>query len=122
MADAAEKKYSKQTARESREHRAIVDIIFDELKVTTKYESDKEVDYGYKAKMHLSHFPDVLLRIGETELAISVVTNVKPKDDTDVAKSVKKRHNYFVEHGMKPIWFIENKELSIERDKNAIVL
>jgi hypothetical protein len=116
------RKYSKQTARESKEHRAIVDIIYDELKVTTKYESDKEVDYGYKAKMHLNHFPDVLLKIGETELAISVVTNVKSKDGTDVARSVKKRHHYFVEQGMKPIWFIGNKELSIEREKNDIVL
>ncbi|UJW57969.1 competence protein CoiA-like family [Bacillus sp. A116_S68] len=122
LADVAEKKYSKQTARESKEHRAIVDIIYDELSVTTRYESDKEVDYGYKAKKHLNHFPDVLLKIGETELAISVVTNVKAKNDLDVAKSVKKRHNYFIEHGMEPIWFIDNKELSIERDKNAIVL
>lgn len=122
LADVAEKKYSKQIARESKEHRAIVDIIYDELSVTTKYESDKEVDYGYKAKKHLNHYPDVFLKIGETELAISVVTNVKPKNDLDLAKSVKKRHNYFIENGMKPIWFINNKELSIERDKNAIVL
>lgn len=122
IADEAEKRYSKQIARESKKHRAIIDIIYDELKISSKINANVEVDYGYRAKIDLKFFPDIHLKIGRSELAISVVTNVQYKDDVSLSKAIEKRHSYFIKHGMKPIWFIENKELSVERDKNAIVL
>jgi hypothetical protein len=42
--------------------------------------------------------------------------------DSKLANQITKRHRYFLEQGMEPIWFIEKKEQSIEKDKNGIVL
>ena len=80
------------------------------------------VEYGYRAKMDLKQFPDIWLKVDKTEIAISIITNVNSNQDHTFAKEIKKRHKYFVERGMHPVWFIENKELAIEEGKNAIVL
>lgn len=122
VSDKAEKKYRKQVERENTQHKTIVDIFIDELKVTSRIKSNVSVDYGYRAKKKLKHFPDIWLKIDNAEIAISVVTNVIPNSDNTLAKDIKKRHSYFVEQGMHPVWFIENKELAIEKEKNAIVL
>jgi hypothetical protein len=47
---------------------------------------------------------------------------VKPTVDSKLANQISKRHRYFLDQGMEPIWFIEKKEQSIEKDKNATVL
>ncbi|WP_100334085.1 competence protein CoiA family protein [Bacillus alkalisoli] len=122
MADKAEKKYRKQTERETPQHKTLVDIFIDELKSTSKINPTINVDYGYRANINLKQYPDIFLKIGQTELAISIVTNVTPNLDATLAKEIQKRHKYFQQQGMHPIWFIENKELAIEKEKHAIVL
>jgi hypothetical protein len=81
-----------------------------------------KVDYGYKAKPELKEYPDLWVKIGEKEYGLSIVTNVKSSIDSKLANQITKRHQYFLEQGMKPIWFIEKDEQSIEKSKNALVL
>lgn len=122
VVDKAEKKYINQIKRETPKHQTMVQIVYDELQVQSRTRTGMDVDLGYSAKSHLSEFPDVWVKLGDKEFAISVLTNVNPHQDQVLSEKIIKRHRYFVEQGMQPIWFIENKELAIERDKNAIVL
>ncbi|KAA9023933.1 competence protein CoiA family protein [Niallia endozanthoxylica] len=121
-ADKAEKKYKKQIERETSQHKTLIDIFMDELKMTSKMNSSMSVDYGYKAKTDLKYYPDIWLKLDKNEVALSIVTNVNPASDQTLAKEMKKRHIYFLEQGMHPVWFIENKEIAIEKEKHAIVL
>ncbi|EJS68621.1 competence protein CoiA family protein [Bacillus cereus] len=118
----AEKRYSKQVERETVKHLVMVSIIYNELLTQSRNRDDVEVEYGYKVKHNLTEFPDIWVKVGKKEFAISVVTNVNFSKDDGLAKRIKKRHQIFIGDEMTPIWFIENKELSIEKDKNAIVL
>lgn len=122
VADKSEKKYRKQVERETPKHKTLVDIFIDELKVTSKINPNVSVDYGYRAKMNLTQYPDIWLKINDAEIAISIVTNVNPNADHKLAKEITKRHTYFLQQGMHPVWFIENKEFATEKEKNAIVL
>jgi hypothetical protein len=122
VADKSEKKYRKQVARETPKHRTLVDIFIDELKITSKINPQVFVDYGYRAKMNLTQYPDIWLEINGAEIALSIVTNVNPNVDHKLAKEITKRQKYFLQKGMHPVWFIENKELAMEKEKNAIVL
>ncbi|ULT57869.1 competence protein CoiA [Neobacillus drentensis] len=120
--DKAEKKYKKQIERETKVHQVIQAILHDELTTQAKNNPQLEVNYGYKAKPSLKEYPDIWVRIGNREFAISVVTNVTSTADSNLSNQISKRHQTFLEHGMEPIWFIEKKEQSIEKDKNSIVL
>lgn len=55
--DASEKRYTKQTGREAPNHRTMVNIVYDELSVQARIRDNMQVEYGYKAKRGLSHFP-----------------------------------------------------------------
>lgn len=120
--DQAEKRYRKQTERETKVHHAMLAILHDELANKKKKNSISELEYGYKAKPELKEYPDIWVKIGEKEYGISIVTNVKSSLDSKLANHITKRHKYFLEQGIKPIWFIEKDEQSIEKSKNAIVL
>jgi hypothetical protein len=112
----------KQIARESRTHKVILDIIFDELTTQSKINPALEVNYGYKKKTSMKEYPDIIFQNGAKKYAISIITNVKPNEDSKLAKQLIQRHHYFIEQDMEPIWFIEKKEHSVEVEKNSIVL
>ncbi len=120
--DKAEKRYRKQTERESKIHKTMVDIVYDELTIQSKIKANIDVNYGYRAKTELKEYPDIWVKIGTKEYALSIVTSISPKEDSKFAKMIIKRHEYFQEQGLEPIWFIEKKEHSIEKEKNSIVL
>ncbi|WML46695.1 competence protein CoiA family protein [Neobacillus sp. PS3-34] len=120
--DKAEKKYSKQVERETEKHPAMVSIVLDELLIQSRLRTDVQVEHGYKAKPDLLEFPDIWVQVSDKEFAISIVTNVHSSGDERLAKRIVQRHHHFLEHGMQPIWFIENKELVVEKEKHAIVL
>lgn len=120
--DRAEKRYNKQIARETKFHKVLVDIVFDELTIKSKINHDMLVNYGYKEKSSLKEYPDIWVKLKDREYALSIVTNVNPSHDSKLAYHIIKRHEYYIEQGMEPIWFIEKKEQSIEKDKNSIVL
>jgi len=118
----AEKRYSKQVARESENQPAIISMIMDELRQTEKLNQNVKADFGYRAKMDLTEYPDIWLKVKDIEYAISILTDVHPSNDSTLSKLIQKRHEYFIKNGLQPIWFIENKEIAIEKEKNAIVL
>jgi hypothetical protein len=120
--DQAERKYRKQTERETKKQKVLVDFIYDELSKQSKLKEDMYVEYGYKAKTKLKEYPDIIVKNGEKEFAITIVTNVNPLEDGYLAKQVIKRHDYFIQHKMEPIWFIEKKEQSIEQEKQSLIL
>ncbi|WP_053361476.1 competence protein CoiA family protein [Bacillus sp. FJAT-27251] len=120
--DKAEKKYRKQIEGESVLHRTMVDIVYDELTIQSKMKSNIEVNYGYRAKPELKEYPDVWIKIDTVEYALSVVTRVNSKEDSKFSNMITNRHEYFQLQGMEPIWFIEKKEQSVEKEKNSIIL
>lgn len=120
--DKAEKRYSKQTEREAKIHKVMVNIVHDELTVQAKNNPQITVDYGFKAKSFLKEYPDIWVKIAEKEFALSIVTDVKSTVDSKLANQITRRHKYFLDQGMEPIWFIEKNEQSIEKGKNALVL
>ncbi|MCT8139973.1 hypothetical protein H1D32_21085 [Anaerobacillus sp. CMMVII] len=66
--DKAEKKYSKQVARETKKHKVIIDIIYDELVVQSKIKPNIEVEYGFKAMPDLNEYPDIWVKVDNKEL------------------------------------------------------
>jgi hypothetical protein len=120
--DKAEKRYRKQIERESVVHKTMVDIVYDELTIQSKIKSNIDINYGYRAKPALKEYPDIWVKIGTKEYALSIVTSVNPKEDSKFSKMITNRHEYLQAQGMEPVWFIEKKEQSVERDKNSIVL
>ncbi|EKN65946.1 competence protein CoiA-like family [Neobacillus bataviensis LMG 21833] len=120
--DQAEKRYRKQLARETTNHHAMLAILHNELANQAKMNSMIQLDYGYKAKPELKEYPDIWMKIGEKEYGLSIVTSVTSSMDSKLANQITKRQQYFLEHGMEPIWFIEKEEQSIETSKNALVL
>ena len=120
--DQAEKRYSRQIERETKTHNIIQTILYDELSNQARTNPMIQVDYGYKAKSDLKEYPDIWVKKGDTEFALSVVTNVQSAVDSKLANQISNRHQYFIEQGMEPIWFVEKKEQSIEEEKHSIVL
>jgi hypothetical protein len=120
--DRAEKRYRRQSERETKVHNVMLAILYDELANQAKTNSIIKIDYGYKAKPNLKEYPDIWVKIGEKEYGLSIVTNVKSSLDSKLANQITKRHQYFLEQGLEPIWFIEKEEQSIEKSKNALVL
>ncbi|WLR54602.1 competence protein CoiA family protein [Mesobacillus subterraneus] len=120
--DQAERKYKRQIERETKNHTVIVNILHDEISTQAKIRANISVKYGYKAKFDLKEYPDIWVKIGAKEFALSVITNVSSSYDSKLSNQIIKRHQYFEEQGMEPIWFIEKKEQSVELEKNAIVL
>ncbi|RPF54422.1 competence protein CoiA family protein [Aquisalibacillus elongatus] len=120
--DQAEKRYSKQIERETKTHKVLVDIVYDELTTQTKVNNELFVEKGYRFKTDLKYYPDIITKVNNKTFAISIVTNVSPTTDSSLAKQINTRHEYFKDNDMIPLWYIEKKESAIEKDKNAIVL
>ena len=120
--DRALTRYNKQNQRETKKHRAIIDIVYDELNAQSKINRHLSVEFGFRAKPNFKVIPDILLTIDQKEIALSFITKVNPSKDESLAKEIIKRHHYFIEQNLFPIWLIERKELAIEKEKNSIVL
>ncbi|EOR24344.1 hypothetical protein A499_08357 [Niallia nealsonii AAU1] len=120
--DLAEKRYSRQIERETKIHNTIQAILHDEISNQAKNNTMIKVDYGFRAKPDLKEFPDIWVKVADREFALSVITNVNSLVDNKLSNTISKRHQYFLEQGMEPIWFVEKKEQAIEREKNSIVL
>jgi ssDNA-binding Zn-finger/Zn-ribbon topoisomerase 1 len=120
--DQAEKRYIRQIERETKIHNTIQAILHDEISNQAKSNTMIKVDYGYRAKPDLKEFPDIWVKVADREFALSVITNVNSLVDNRLSNTISKRHQYFLEQGMEPIWFVEKKEQAIEREKNSIVL
>lgn len=122
MVDNAEKRYTKQVERESSLHKVLLDIIMDELEVKARINHGMFVNVGYKEKADWKEYPDIYVKLPNKEIAVCIVTNVSPAHDSKLAQQITKRHEYFIEQGLEPVWFIEKKEQAIEKDKNSIIL
>lgn len=120
--DQAEKKYRRQIERETKLHHTIQAILYDEITMQAKRNPTIKVDYGYRAKHWLKEYPDIWVKIADQEYALSVITNVNSLVDYKLSSSIQKRQQYFLDHGMEPIWFIEKKEQAIEIEKNSLIL
>ena len=108
--DQAERKYKKQIERETKIHNIIVNILHDELSTQARIKTNISAEYGYKAKANLKEFPDIWVKIGAKEFALSVITNVSSSSDSKLSNQIIKRHQYFEEQGMQPIWFVSKKK------------
>ncbi|MED1876054.1 competence protein CoiA family protein [Brevibacillus borstelensis] len=120
----ANETYTKQTKRESKKHSVIRQIIFDELKVQEKIRPELKVEYGYiaKADEKWTHFPDIIVKHDDKELAISVLTNVDRSKDTKLVKQFQKRNQYFQSKGLQTVWFVEEQQMSIDMEHHVIHL
>lgn len=120
----ASETYKNQVKRETKKHSVIREIVHEVLKNQEKIRPELQVEYGYiaKAKEQWSHFPDLVLKNRETELAISILTNVDRSSDNKLAKKIKKRNHYYKEKGLQTIWFIEEQELSFDYNNHVIHL
>jgi len=116
--------YKNQTARESKQHSIMREIVHEVLKNQEKVKTDLHVDFGYiaKASEKWIHYPDIILKNREDELAISILTNVDRARDSKLTKQIKKRNQYYKDKGLQTIWFIEEQELSLDWDNHVIHL
>ncbi|MCM3128135.1 competence protein CoiA [Paenibacillus sp. MER 78] len=116
--------YKNQTARESKQHSVMREIVHEVLKNQEKVQTDLHVDFGYiaKATEKWNHYPDIILRNHEDELAISILTNVDRSKDSKLTKQIKKRNQYYRDKGLQTIWFIEDQELSLDWGNQVIHL
>ncbi|MDQ0157397.1 competence protein CoiA family protein [Robertmurraya andreesenii] len=120
--DQAEKRYIRQIERETKIHHTIQAILHDEISNQAKKNTMIKVEFGYRAKPDLKIFPDIWVKVADREFALSIITNVNSLIDNKLSNTISKRHQYFLEQGMEPIWFIEKKEQAIEKEKNSIIL
>lgn len=120
--DQAERKYMKQTIEETSLHKALVDIIMDELKTKARLYGNIRVNFGFKEKPNWTVYPDIYAQLPGKDLAVCIVTNVSPSEDTKLTRQIKRRDTFFKEQGLEIIWFIERNEQAIEKDKNSLIL
>lgn len=116
--------YSKQIKNETKNHSAIKEIIYDELKQHEKTNEDIDVNYGYISKVEekWKYYPDIILKKDGNELAISIITNVSYRKDRKYMDEIARRNTYYQEKGTKTVWFVETNELSVDLQKRVIHL
>ena len=120
----AYEQYEKQVKRESPKHSIIRDVIFDDLSTQGKYKPDLKVEHGFQAKSQESWriVPDLVVQKGGREFGISILTNVHERGDENLVKLIQKRKKYFEEKGIDVIWFVEDRELSIDLAHRVLYL
>lgn len=114
--------YQKQIKRESMRQQVLVSLVKDELETANQDKQQVEVEYGYLVEHLDKYYPDVYVRIGGTEWAITIVSNLTEAENERYARDFKKRHNYFLKMQMQPLWLIDRSNLAIEKRHNGIVL
>jgi competence CoiA-like predicted nuclease len=120
----ASETYQNQIKRETKSHSVMKEIIYDELKTQEKINDKLHVEYGYieKADEKWKYYPDIIVGNSKTELAITILTDVTASKDTRLVKQIKKRNEYFKTKNLKPIWFVEETEQSVDMDRRVIHL
>lgn len=120
----ASETYQKQIKRESKKHSVMKEIIYDELKTQEKINDNLHVEYGYieKAEEKWKYYPDIIIENNKTELAITILTDVTAKKDSKLVQQIKKRNEYFKTKNLKPIWFVEETEQSVDMNRRVIHL
>lgn len=116
--------YEKQVKRESVTHSVIRDVIYDDLRNQQRFKADLNVEHGYhsKAESGWKVVPDLVVKKGDSEFGISILTNVYQKGDDALVKTIRKRNLYFSEKGLNNIWFIEDQELSLDLTHRVMFL
>ena len=120
--DQAYQNYQKQIKRESLRQQVLVSLVKDELETANQDKQQVEVEYGYLVEHLDKYYPDVYVRIGGTEWAITIVSNLTEAENERYAWDFKKRHNYFLEMQMQPLWLIDRSNLALEKRHSGIVL
>ena len=120
----ASETYQKQTKREKKSHSVMKEIIFDELKAQEKINDNLQVEYGYvkKADEKWKYYPDIIVDNKKSELAISILTDVTANKDSGLVRQIKKRNDYFKSKNLKPVWFVEKTEQSVDMEYRVIHL
>lgn len=108
--------YQQQTKRETKSHSVMKEIIYDELKTQEKINDNLQVEYGYvnKAEEKWKYYPDIIVNNKKAELAITILTDVTANKDSKLVRQIKRRNEYFKSKNLKPIWFVEETEQSID--------
>ncbi|MWC31359.1 competence protein CoiA family protein [Paenibacillus sp. MMS18-CY102] len=116
--------YQTQSRRENVKHSVIKEAIYTELKSQEVIKSNLKVEYGFKEKAteRWRHYPDIYIKKGEREFAISVITNVLKSGDEKLVREINRRNKYFLEKGLETIWFVEDRELADDFDKRVMHL
>lgn len=120
----ASETYQKQIKRESKKHSVMKEIIYDELKTQEKINDHLHVGYGYieKADEKWKYYPDIIVNNDKNEIAITILTDVTATKDSRLVQQIKKRNEYFKTKNLKPIWFVEETEQSIDMERRVIHL
>lgn len=94
------------------------------MKTQEKINGDLHVEYGYieKADEKWKYYPDIIIENSKTELAITILTDVTATKDSRLVQQIKKRNDYFKTKNLKPIWFVEETEQSVDMDRRVIHL
>lgn len=120
--EASYRQYQKQIQRESFRHPVLVSMIKDELVTAAVGKDLLEIKEGYRVPQFTKHFPDLYVKIGRKEWAITVLTDLKEHESKEHSGNFKARHKYFSENGMIPLWLIDKANFATETAKNSIVM
>lgn len=115
-------KHRKHKKRESSQHKTIISIIHDELKIQEKLNENVSVHYGLEFKAHekWKYYPDLILINNGKEIAISFLTNISPSKDTSLIRNIRDQNKYYQEKGLEIIWFVEEREQAINLENHTI--
>lgn len=118
------KKYKQQKKREAPAHPVIRSFIYSELKVQESIHQGVYVQYGVtaKAKECWAYYPDLIVQIRDKEIALCILTNVTARKDITLIKNIQKQNKFFKEKGMDIVWFVEEREQTINKHEHVIHL
>jgi len=114
-------KYKKQIKNDSPRRQLLVSMIRDELEISAKIHDTIQVLDGYRLQGLDKYFPDIYVKTGSKEWAITVLANMTEKESAEHSKVFKKKSDYFKGKNLIPICFIDKSNLATENHKNSIV-
>lgn len=114
-------KYKKQIKNDSPRRQLLVSMIRDELEISAKIHDTIQVLDGYRLQSLDKYFPDIYVKTGSKEWAITVLANMTEKESAEHSKVFKKKSDYFKGKNLIPLWFIDKSNLATENHKNSIV-
>lgn len=119
--EGAYSKYKKQIKNDSPRRQLLVSMIRDELETSAKFHDTIQVLDGYRVERLEKYFPDIYVKTGNKEWAITVLANMTEKESSEYSKTFKKKATYFKEKNLIPLWFIDKSNLATENQKKSIV-
>lgn len=117
-------KYKRQKDRETPTHGVVCSFIHAELKGQESIHEGVSVQEGVvsKSKERWTYYPDLILTVHNKEVAISILTNITPQKDTKLIKSIQKQNEYYKKKGLDVIWFVEDREQTLNMHEHVIHL